>query len=248
MGFASTIGCSANNIRASAILSVNIIDSSQITKNRYDVKIGIEEIVDLDSDNESERIIPKVVKLEFDGAKEQNGTNKGGLASRDSEENRSSNVQSTSSSVLEQGMSPVDDTGLSSASPNSAAPFSRQFWKAGYYDNELGSTVAVQNARNYLHVHPMFLHSNATSHKWAFGAIAKLLDNAIDEAHNGKGATFVIADKILNPKGGSPALLIQDDGGGMDPDTTHHYGNGFKASSLRLGGDVIVFSRHLNNR
>lgn len=32
-------------------------------------------------------------------------------------------------------------------------------------------------------VHPKFLHSNATSHKWAFGAIAELLDNAVDEVN-----------------------------------------------------------------
>lgn len=27
----------------------------------------------------------------------------------------------------------------------------------------------LTDGKNYLHVHPMFLHSNATSHKWAFG-------------------------------------------------------------------------------
>ena len=29
-------------------------------------------------------------------------------------------------------------------------------------------------------VHPKFLHSNSTSHRWVFGAIAELLDNAMD--------------------------------------------------------------------
>ncbi|XP_062116228.1 protein MICRORCHIDIA 6-like isoform X2 [Humulus lupulus] len=108
----------------------------------------------------------------------------------------------------------------------------------------------------------MFLHSNATSHKWAFGAIAELLDNAIDEIRN--GATFVAVDKILNPRNGNPALLIQDDGGGMGPEAMRQcmsfgfsvnksksaigqYGNGFKTSTMRLGADVIVFSRHMNN-
>ncbi|KAI4336179.1 hypothetical protein L6164_014737 [Bauhinia variegata] len=231
------------------------------------IMIGTAEIdvVDLSSDDE---VIPKEVKLESDvvGTSElQNETDKFRVANQYSEENRSSNVQSTGSSVLEQGMSPVDDTGLSSASPIGAAPICRQFWKAGQYDDGIGSTVAVQNAKNYLHVHPLFLHSNATSHKWAFGAIAELLDNAIDEAHNGKGATFVIVDKTLNPKDGSPALLIQDDGGGMDPETMRRcmsfgfsdkksksaigqYGNGFKTSTMRLGADVIVFSRRMNNR
>lgn len=30
-------------------------------------------------------------------------------------------------------------------------------------------------------VHPQFLHANATSHKWALGALAELLDNSVDE-------------------------------------------------------------------
>lgn len=34
-------------------------------------------------------------------------------------------------------------------------------------------------------VAPKYLHSNATSHKWPLGAIAELLDNAIDEVANG---------------------------------------------------------------
>lgn len=110
----------------------------------------------------------------------------------------------------------------------------------------------------HVRVHPKFLHSNATSHKWAFGAIAELLDNAVDEIQN--GATFVIVDKIENPRDNSPALLFQDNGGGMDPDcmrqcmslgysvktnstTIGQYGNGFKTSTMRLGADVIVFSR-----
>ncbi|XP_059670125.1 protein MICRORCHIDIA 6-like isoform X2 [Cornus florida] len=109
----------------------------------------------------------------------------------------------------------------------------------------------------------MFLHSNATSHKWAFGAIAELLDNAVDEIPN--GATFVVIDEITNPRDGSPALLIQDDGGGMDPEalrrcmsfgfsdknlisTIGQYGNGFKTSSMRLGADVIVFTCHSKKR
>ncbi|KAG4392626.1 hypothetical protein AAZX31_04G168200 [Glycine max] len=242
--------------------------------------MGPTEVVYLSSDDESEKEVAfKAVKLEEDfvlDAKQYNETNKGQLAKhkrsqshttgQDSEENLSSNGPSTghsNSSVLEQGPSPVDDTGISYASSIGVAPLCRQFWKAGNYDDGLGSKVTVQNAKNYLHVHPMFLHSNATSHKWAFGAIAELLDNAVDEIQN--GATFVIVDKTSNPRDGNPALLIQDDGGGMDPDAMRRcmsfgfsdkksqfaigrYGNGFKTSSMRLGADVIVFSCHLNNR
>ncbi|XP_010029725.2 protein MICRORCHIDIA 2 isoform X1 [Eucalyptus grandis] len=136
---------------------------------------------------------------------------------------------------------------------------SRSFWKAGNYavapDMKLASDSSLLE---YARVHPKFLHSNATSHKWAFGAIAELLDNAVDEIRN--GATFVKIDKIDILKDNSPALLIQDDGGGMDPDgirkcmslgysskksntTIGQYGNGFKTSTMRLGADVIVFTR-----
>ncbi|XP_059437585.1 protein MICRORCHIDIA 2-like [Corylus avellana] len=136
---------------------------------------------------------------------------------------------------------------------------SQSFWRAGAYDvcttwKPPSDGALLEHAR----VHPKFLHSNATSHRWAFGAIAELLDNAVDEIHN--GATFVKVDKIDIMKDNSPALLFQDDGGGMDPErirkcmslgysskksntTIGQYGNGFKTSTMRLGADVIVFSR-----
>ncbi|KAF5176207.1 Morc family cw-type zinc finger protein [Thalictrum thalictroides] len=144
----------------------------------------------------------------------------------------------------------------SNSSSNQPLEF-RSFWKAGAYD--VGSTKSIheQGQLEHARVHPKFLHSNATSHKWAFGAIAELLDNAVDEVC--KGATFVKLDKISNPKDHNPALLFQDDGGGMDPEsmrlcmslgyskkaanTIGRYGNGFKTSTMRLGADVIVFSR-----
>ncbi|OMO67568.1 hypothetical protein COLO4_30094 [Corchorus olitorius] len=227
------------------------------------------EIVDLSSDDELGEVVVKPVKLEpgslVQPVELRRSTNQ--HRKQTSEENRSSNnalsAGQSSASVLEQGQSPGEDTGVSSLSAISPAPICRQFWKAGNYEGGLGPKVTIQNSKNYLHVHPLFLHSNATSHKWAFGAVAELLDNAIDEIQN--GATFVIVDKTPNPRDGSPALLIQDDGGGMDPDAMRRcmsfgfsdkksksaigqYGNGFKTSSMRLGADVIVFSRHLDNR
>uniref|UniRef100_A0A803MG24 Morc S5 domain-containing protein n=1 Tax=Chenopodium quinoa TaxID=63459 RepID=A0A803MG24_CHEQI len=170
-----------------------------------------------------------------------------------------STVQSSSSEIIQTS---VEDTTLSVPSI-CPAPLCRQFWKAGNYEDAPDSRSKAQNSKNYLHVHPKFLHSNATSHKWAFGAIAELLDNAIDEIQN--GASYVIVDKIANPRDGTPALLTQDDGGGMDPEAMRRcmsfgfsdkksksaigrYGNGFKTSTMRLGADVIVFSRHFNNR
>ncbi|CAK9171222.1 unnamed protein product [Ilex paraguariensis] len=90
----------------------------------------------------------------------------------------------------------------------------------------------------------------------AFGAIAELLDNVVDEIRN--GATFVIIDKTLNPRNGSPALLIQGDGGGMDPDamrrclsfgfsvkksksTFGQYGNGFKTRYDRIVVPIVDY-------
>ncbi|KAM4117517.1 hypothetical protein ACJW30_02G130700 [Castanea mollissima] len=136
---------------------------------------------------------------------------------------------------------------------------SQSFWKAGAYDVGPTTRPPLDHGQlEHARVHPKFLHSNATSHKWAFGAIAELLDNAVDEIHN--GATFVKVDKIDIMKDNSPALLFQDDGGGMDParirkcmslgysskksnTTIGQYGNGFKTSTMRLGADVIVLSR-----
>ncbi|CAN6880004.1 unnamed protein product [Brassica oleracea] len=183
---------------------------------------------------------------------------------QDSEENRGSLGAQSSTSVVDQVRTPPDDSGVtSSASTICPAPVCRQFWKAGSYNDELSSKSQQPTGKNYLHVHPMFLHSNATSHKWAFGAVAELLDNAVDEIQN--GATFVIVDKTTNPRDGTPALLVQDDGGGMDPQAMRQcmgfgfsdkksdsaigrYGNGFKTSTMRLGADVIVFSRHFKNQ
>ncbi|XP_059300645.1 protein MICRORCHIDIA 6-like isoform X2 [Lycium ferocissimum] len=179
---------------------------------------------------------------------------------------RRQDIESTRHSgatVLDKEPSPIDASSLDSMSPICPAPLCRQFWRAGNYDSGLISKSSSKNGASFLRIHPKFLHSNATSHKWAFGAIAELLDNAIDEIQN--GATYAIVDKTLNPKDGTSALLIQDNGGGMDQEAMHcclsfgfsdkksesaigQYGNGFKTSSMRLGADVVVFSRCMKNR
>ncbi|KAH0863978.1 hypothetical protein HID58_081189, partial [Brassica napus] len=136
---------------------------------------------------------------------------------------------------------------------------SRQFWKAG---DDKEDERPPRNCGNdaAIKVHPQFLHANATSHKWALGAFAELLDNSLDEACN--GATYVHVDSTTNQKDGkSSMLIVQDNGGGMDPNrfreclslgysrkrnvanTVGQYGNGFKTSTMRLGADAIVFTR-----
>ncbi|KAI3467769.1 hypothetical protein Pfo_024432 [Paulownia fortunei] len=136
---------------------------------------------------------------------------------------------------------------------------SKQFWKAGDYEGCCnGGEVSVADM-DHVRVHPKFLHSNATSHKWALGAFAELLDNALDEDCN--GASYVHVDVLENMKDKNKMVVVQDNGGGMTPDkmrqcvslgysekskmanTIGQYGNGFKTSTMRLGADVIVFSR-----
>ncbi|KAK3145100.1 hypothetical protein QOZ80_4AG0323090 [Eleusine coracana subsp. coracana] len=146
--------------------------------------------------------------------------------------------------------------------PPPARCATKQFWKAGDYDGKPLGVGALQpsvSGMDHVRVHPKFLHSNATSHKWALGALAELLDNSLDEVVN--GATYVSIDVLEDSKDKSRMLLVEDDGGGMDPDkmrqcmslgysvkskiasTIGQYGNGFKTSTMRLGADVLVFSR-----
>nr|XP_043635769.1 protein MICRORCHIDIA 7 isoform X2 [Erigeron canadensis] len=148
---------------------------------------------------------------------------------------------------------------------NNAVSCNKQFWKAGDFEENSYSVTSgsdwnlTSGGMDHLRVHPRFLHSNATSHKWVLGAFAELLDNSLDEVCN--GATYVKIDMLTNTKNDSRMLLIEDNGGGMDPDKMRHcmslgyslkskvkdtigqYGNGFKTSTMRLGADVIVFSR-----
>ncbi|XP_075514421.1 protein MICRORCHIDIA 7-like [Primulina tabacum] len=137
----------------------------------------------------------------------------------------------------------------------------KKFWKAGDYEATpaVVSRDSYSSGMDHVRIHPKFLHSNATSHKWVLGAFAELLDNSLDEVCS--GATHVNLDMVKSKKDGTKMLLVEDNGGGMDPDkirqcmslgysskskmvdTIGQYGNGFKTSTMRLGADVIVFSR-----
>lgn len=158
-------------------------------------------------------------------------------------------------------VAPSDDHTTLAAAPTASQPprRSRQFWHAGEYKSHSASAAPGSAATDELdraRVHPKFLHSNATSHKWALGAIAELLDNSVDEIPN--GCTFVALD-IESDGDGGHLLSVLDDGGGMDRARLHNmlsfgmsngtstcrigqYGNGFKTSSMRLGGDALVLT------
>ncbi|XP_020592161.1 protein MICRORCHIDIA 7-like [Phalaenopsis equestris] len=165
-------------------------------------------------------------------------------------------VESPSSSTFRLGSPPLKQVKDENKNEGNSC---RQFWKAGDFEGQTESSSSFSADIDRVRVHPKFLHSNATSHKWALGALAELLDNSIDEICN--GATFVNIDVLENPKDQTKMLFIEDNGGGMDPDklrqcmslgysmkskstnTIGQYGNGFKTSTMRLGADVIVFSR-----
>ncbi|CAL1544721.1 unnamed protein product [Lymnaea stagnalis] len=110
-------------------------------------------------------------------------------------------------------------------------------------------------------INPKYLHTNSTSHVWAFGAFAELIDNAYDPD---VGASSLIID--MQEVGNMPCLIFLDNGAGMDKEKlikmlsfgfcdkgiynrreSHKpvglYGNGFKSGSMRLGKDALVFSR-----
>ncbi|CAL1548813.1 unnamed protein product [Lymnaea stagnalis] len=110
-------------------------------------------------------------------------------------------------------------------------------------------------------INPKYLHSNSTSHVWAFGAFAELIDNAYDPDVD---ATTLEID--IQKVGNMQCLTLLDDGVGMDKqkikkmlsfgycdkDTYNNgesykpvglYGNGFKSGSMRLGKDALVFSQ-----
>ena len=118
-------------------------------------------IVDLCSDGEFGGVDVKAVKLELVLARatmQQKEYQKANLLRhqksntnskrQESEENRSLNCSSTrqsNPSILDQQLSPIDDTSLSSASPICSAPVCRQFWKAGNYDEGLASKSTLQS-------------------------------------------------------------------------------------------------------
>jgi hypothetical protein len=56
--------------------------------------------------------------------------------------------------------------------------------------------------------HPKYLHSNSTSHKWVFGAVAELVDNSVDAK-----ATQFFVDVEDHPSNITDKLLIIRDNG-----------------------------------
>lgn len=69
------------------------------------------------------------------------------------EEERSLNAPSSGrsgTSMVDQGQSPLDDTGLSSTSHLCPAPICRQFWKAGNYSERAKTKVSIQGTKLWI--------------------------------------------------------------------------------------------------
>lgn len=106
---------------------------------------------------------------------------------------------------------------------------------------------------------PRYLQSNSNSHTRPFGAIAELLDNAVDPDVSAR-TVFIDVENISNES----CLTFTDDGCGMTPVKLHRmlsfgftdkvekksqcpigvFGNGFKSGSMRLGKDTLVFTKN----
>ncbi|GMH40959.1 hypothetical protein BSKO_08863 [Bryopsis sp. KO-2023] len=160
----------------------------------------------------------------------------------------------------------TDPMEVEASSPQRASQkASRQFWQAGDLFPDSDEMDKVERpGLDHARLHPRFLHSNATSHKWALGAFVELLDNSMDEVE--AGCSYVKVDKVDHPSEGvaNPMLLVEDNGGGMDPNIIRNcmsfgfsmkkgkqmigqYGNGFKTSTMRLGADALVLTKSKAN-
>ncbi|XP_062982925.1 MORC family CW-type zinc finger protein 1 [Elgaria multicarinata webbii] len=105
-----------------------------------------------------------------------------------------------------------------------------------------------------------YLHANSTTHDFLFGAVAELIDNSRDA-----GATrldiFTVNNENLQ---GGFTLCFLDNGCGMtpreatdlvyfgrsskraNPKMIGRYGNGLKSGSMRIGKDLILFTKKEN--
>lgn len=103
-----------------------------------------------------------------------------------------------------------------------------------------------------------FLHTNSTSHDFLFGAMAELIDNSRDASAKN---LYIYTEANANIRGGY-SLNFLDDGKGMGAldaqnvvlfgysskkdeslDLIGQYGNGLKSASMRIGKDLIFFTK-----
>lgn len=106
-----------------------------------------------------------------------------------------------------------------------------------------------------------YLHTNSTTHEFLFGALAELVDNARD-ASSQKIDIYTEPSESCR---GKFLLCFRDDGDGMDPSEVANvvqfgrsvkrtvdsrligqYGNGLKSGTMRIGKDMILFTKKGN--
>ncbi|CAL8469147.1 g8688 [Coccomyxa elongata] len=128
----------------------------------------------------------------------------------------------------------------------------------------MNPTAAQYTSVKHTVIHPNFLHTNSTSHRWAFSAIAELIDNACDDAQATQFCIDMQQFDVTAEDGTTKyvdTLVFMDNGMGMDPLQLHkmlgfghsdkasnaraigRFGNGFKAGSMRLGKDALVLTK-----
>lgn len=106
-----------------------------------------------------------------------------------------------------------------------------------------------------------YLHTNSTTHEFLFGALAELVDNARDASSQ----KIDIYTEPCDSCRGKFFLCFRDDGDGMDPSEVANivqfgrsvkravdsrmigqYGNGLKSGTMRIGKDMILFTKKGN--
>ncbi|RMZ98179.1 MORC family CW-type zinc finger 2 isoform X2 [Brachionus plicatilis] len=106
-----------------------------------------------------------------------------------------------------------------------------------------------------------YLHTNSTTHQFLFGALAELVDNSRDAEAN----CLKIYTERNTKFRGNYILNFLDDGTGMSPSEAAdiirfgksfkrsseknyigQYGNGLKSGSMRIGNDLLIFTKRDN--
>jgi DNA gyrase/topoisomerase IV subunit B len=104
-------------------------------------------------------------------------------------------------------------------------------------NNNTQNNLNDNNNIRHSTIHPKYLQSNSTSHKWPFGAIAELADNSLDANAN----LFSVDIEIYNEN--KYALIFTDNGSGMAPIEVHKmlsFGHCSKTDSISDSGEPYI--------
>jgi hypothetical protein len=99
-------------------------------------------------------------------------------------------------------------------------------------------------------VYPFFLETSFQSHPWIFSAVAELIDNALDAKASILCINVVNQNQLIFYDSGSgmtyeelAKMLLQFGNGRENNNFIGRYGIGFKSGSMRLGKDVMIFTK-----